>query len=182
MRSRQLSAISYQFVFSLIVMTMIGCGGPPPEPVIEASFTPQPATKKAERALPVVFLPKGRPLLLELAITPEEIAQGLMFRTSLPDHRGMLFLFKEERVPSFWMKDTLIPLDMVFLSPEGVIVDIIENAQPCKTDPCPQYVANAPAMAVLEVAAGVVKATGLENGLRLYFKRVPGYPQETPPG
>lgn len=178
MRSYQPSAICYQVVFSLIVVAMVGCGGTPPEPVAEVSVTTQPATPAAERAMPIAFLPRGRPLILELAITPEEIGQGLMFRTSLPEDRGMLFLFKEERVPSFWMKDTLIPLDMVFLSAEGVIVDVIENAQPCKTDPCPQYVANTPAMAVLEVAAGVAKSNGLESGVRLYFKRVPGFPRE----
>lgn len=181
MKRHQLSALSSQLVISLIIIAMTGCGGGPPEQAAAIPVTAQPAATTAERALPVAFLPKGRPLALELAITPEEIGQGLMFRTSLPDDRGMLFLFKEERVPSFWMKDTLIPLDMVFLSAEGVIIDVIENAQPCKTEPCPQYVANAPAMAVLEVAAGVAESHGLESGVRLYFKRVPGFPRESSP-
>jgi len=181
MRSRQLSVISYQFVIILLVITVAGCGGTPPEPEADTLVADQPATPKARRDLPVAILPGGRPLTLELAITQDEIGQGLMFRSSLPENRGMLFLFREERIPSFWMKNTLIPLDMVFLSAEGTVVDVIHNARPCPTDPCPQYVAKAPAMAVLEVAAGVAESHGLDNGTRLFFKGVPGFPREVAP-
>jgi uncharacterized membrane protein (UPF0127 family) len=114
---------------------------------------------------------------LELAVTPEEIGTGLMFRPSLPDDQGMLFLFEVERVPSFWMKNTLIPLDLVFLDGRGRIVEIIENAQPCKVDPCPQYIPSVAAWAVLELKAGAVERHSLAAGDRLRFRRVEGYPR-----
>ncbi len=181
MRSHQLSAISYQLVIILFSIALPGCGGSPPEPVTEAVSADPPAAPKPVRDLPVAILPGGRPLTLELAMTQDEIGQGLMFRSSLPENRGMLFLFGEERIPSFWMKNTLMPLDIVFLSAEGTVVDVIHNALPCTTEPCPQYVSKAPAMAVLEVAAGVAESHGLDNGTRLHFKRVPGFPREVQP-
>jgi uncharacterized membrane protein (UPF0127 family) len=121
-------------------------------------------------------LPDGATVTLELAMTPEEIANGLMFRPSLPPDRGMLFLFERQRVPSFWMKNTLIPLDLVFLDDSGRIVDTISNARPCAEDPCPQYIPEAPARAVLEMVAGTIAGHGLEPGQSLQFTQVPGYP------
>ena len=181
MKSYQLSAISCQFVIALVVITVIGCSGNQPEPVAETVSTPASTALKRTRALPKVVLPNGRRLTLELALTQDEIGQGLMFRNSLPEYRGMLFLFSQERVPSFWMKNTLIPLDMVFLSPNGIIVDVILNAQPCTGEPCPQYVPKAKALAVLEVAAGVAERQGLEEGIRLDFLRVPDFPRRVAP-
>ncbi len=180
MKSHQLSAISYQFVITLVVITLIGCGGNSPESLAETVSTTAPAAPEPTRALPEAIVPDGRRMTLELALTRDEIGQGMMFRNSLPDNRGMLFLFAEQRFPSFWMKNTLIPLDMVFLSPDGTIVDVIHNALPCTKDPCPQYVPKAEALAVLEVAAGVAQAYGLEEGIQLEFERVPGFPRETP--
>ncbi|RLE25667.1 MAG: DUF192 domain-containing protein [Acidobacteria bacterium] len=181
MKSYRLSAISCQFVITLVAVTLIGCGGAPPDPVVEAVSTTGAAAPEPTRALPEAIAPDGRRLTLELALTRDEISQGLMFRNSLPDDRGMLFVFAEERTPSFWMKNTLIPLDMVFLSPGGTIVDVIHNALPCTKDPCPQYVAKAEALAVLEVAAGVTQSYGLEEGIQLKFERVPGFPRELAP-
>ena len=90
----------------------------------------------------------------------------------------MLFLFEVERVPSFWMKNTMIPLDLVFLRGDGVVVDIIEHAQPCAAEPCPQYIPSAPARAVLEVASGFAARHGLSAGDTIEFERVPGYPRQ----
>ncbi len=177
MKSYQLSAISYQFVITLVVITFMACGGTPPDPVVKAVSTTGAAAPEPTPARPEATVPDGRRLTLELAVTRDEIGQGLMFRRSLPDDRGMLFLFAEKRIPSFWMKNTLIPLDMVFLSPDGTIVDVIHDALPCTKDPCPQYVAKAEALAVLEVAAGVAQSYGLVEGVRLEFERVPGFPR-----
>jgi len=121
-------------------------------------------------------LPSGAVITLELAITPEEVANGLMFRPSLRDDRGMLFLFQVERVPSFWMKNTIIPLDLVFFDGAGTVVDIIEDAQPCAVDPCPQYIPDAPARTVLEIPAGIVARHGLIVGDVVEFDKVEGYP------
>lgn len=138
--------------------------------------SPPPSTPAAAVDLPTATFPDGGVISLELAITQEEIANGLMFRPSLREDRGMLFLFRVERVPSFWMKNTIIPLDLIFFDSSGTVVDIIQNAQPCAADPCPQYIPGAPARTVLEVAAGVVAKHGLSVGDRVVFDAVEGYP------
>lgn len=126
---------------------------------------------------PQAVLPDGSLITLELAITPEEISQGLMFRPSLPEDRGMLFIFGMERVPSFWMKNTMIPLDLIFLDDDGTVVEIVGNAQPCAVEPCPHYIPSRPAAAVVEVAAGVTDRHGLAAGDAIDFVNVPGYPR-----
>ena len=179
MKSFQPSAIRYQLAVALIFTTLVGCSGQPPEPPTEPNTITTIATHEPARALPEVIVPDGSTLTLELALTRDEIGQGLMFRKSLANDRGMLFIFGQSRIPSFWMKNTLIPLDMIFISPEGVVVDVIGNTQPCTKDPCPQYVPKAEALAVLEVAAGVAESHGIEEGVQLEFERVPGFPRET---
>ncbi len=126
--------------------------------------------------LPQAALPDGFMVNLELAETPEEIANGLMFRPSLPENRGMLFLFDEPRYPAFWMKNMLIPLDLVYLDGSGTIVDIIANVQPCAAEPCPNYPPSSPALAVLEIVAGGAAAHSLEVESTIAFDRVSGYP------
>ncbi len=143
--------------------------GPPP--------TGAAAVRSLRHELPAVLLPDGQRVELELAVTPDEISQGLMFRPALASDRGMLFLFDHERQPSFWMKNTLIPLDLVFLDSEGLVVDVIADARPCAADPCPQYQSSAPARAVLEINAGHALKHGIAVGSRLSFERVPGYPR-----
>ena len=143
----------------------------------QAPPTPRPVAASATP--PLAFLTDGFALRLELAVTPEEVAQGLMFRPSLPDDHGMLFLFEVERVPSFWMKHTMIPLDLLFLDGNGAIVDIVENAQPCAAEPCPQYVPSRAVSAVLEVGAGTAARQGLAAGDIIAFTRVPGYPSQS---
>ncbi len=120
----------------------------------------------------------GTTISLELALTPEEIGQGLMYRPHLAEESGMLFLFRQERVPSFWMKDTMIPLDLLFLDGQGVILEISENAQPCAVEPCPQYIPANAAWAVLEVNAGFAARHRLAAGDTLTFANVPGYPKD----
>ena len=98
---------------------------------------------------------------IELAITPDQQTQGLMFRTEMAENTGMLFLFNVEVVLSFWMKNTLIPLDMLFLGPDGKIVHIHENAQPQDLTPISSQV---PAKAVLELNAGAASKMGIQIG------------------
>jgi hypothetical protein len=99
-----------------------------------------------------------------------------MFRPSLAENRGMFFLFNRPRLPAFWMKNTLIPLDLVFLDPSGNVVEVIDNVPPCAADPCPNYPPSKPAQAVLEINAGSAAAHGIEAGTNIQFERVPGYP------
>jgi len=130
------------------------------------------------KRLPKAVLPDGWKLTLELAVTQEETAQGLMFRPRLAPDRGMLFVFEQERIPSFWMKNTLIPLDIVFLDPSGRVVDISADARPCTGEPCPQYLPRTPALAVLEINSGAAASHGIVPGAVIHFRRVPGYPKK----
>ena len=100
---------------------------------------------------------------VEIADEPHELNQGLMFRENLELDRGMFFVFDDERTLSFWMKNTLIPLDMLFVDADFRIVDIKENVPPCKEDPCPSYPSEQPAKYVLEVNSGFV----LENNIKI---------------
>jgi uncharacterized membrane protein (UPF0127 family) len=98
---------------------------------------------------------------IELALTPEEQAQGLMFRRSLAADAGMLFDFGETRDAAFWMKNTLIPLDMLFIDGDGHVADIHERAVPLSEDPIESKV---PVRAVLEVNGGTVGRLGIHVG------------------
>ena len=111
-------------------------------------------------------------ILLEVAKTPEQQEIGLMFRTELPSDRGMLFPFGQTRMARFWMKNTLIPLDMVFLR-EGRVVAIEVNVPPCRKDPCPSYGPSLWVDAVLELPAGRSAQLGLKVGDRLAIAPTP---------
>ena len=105
----------------------------------------------------------------EVADSQAEHARGLMWRRSLAEDRGMLFLFSHEALHAFWMKNTLIPLDMVFISENMEIVDIIQNVQPCKNSPCPSYIPLQNAKYVLEVNGGYCEKNGIGIGNRVEF-------------
>lgn len=157
----------------LAALAALGCNQTTPG---ASPAPPVPTAPRAKAELPAAVLPDGFRLRLELAQTQQEVADGLMYRPSLAADRGMLFVFSEERYPSFWMKNTLIPLDLVFLDAAGVVVDVVENAPPCAGDPCPTYSPQAPARAVLEIKASSARRHGLEPGAAVRFERVAGYP------
>ncbi len=104
----------------------------------------------------------------ELAYTDETRMRGLMFRESLPDDAGMLFIFPYMDQHSFWMKNTLIPLDIIWLNDRKEIV-YIATAQPCTEDPCASYVPMQKAKYVLEVNEGFTKKHSIKMGTRLEF-------------
>ena len=97
----------------------------------------------------------------EIMRTETEREQGLMFRPYLPELRGMLFDFGEERPVQMWMKDTLIPLDMIFIRADGTIARIIANAEPYSTRVLPS---GEPVLAVLEINAGLAAKYKIEAG------------------
>jgi uncharacterized protein len=129
-------------------------------------------TEPAQELLIPIKTPKGSLIYAELADTPIKRAQGLMFREQLPPNRGMLFAFGDLQSWSFWMKNTRIPLDIVWMDDKRKIVHIERNVQICtKTDDtCPQYRSNDGAMFVLELAGGRAEALDLQKGKRLDFK------------
>ena len=81
---------------------------------------------------------KGQRFDLEIAATPQQQQLGLMFRSELPDNRGMLFPFPSPRRANFWMKNVPVPLDMIFLR-AGKVIFIAAQVPPCGADPCPSY-------------------------------------------
>ncbi len=102
----------------------------------------------------------------EIADTPEARTRGLMFRESLGPSRGMLFLFPSEGPRSFWMKNTLIPLDMIFIRSDRRILGIVENAEP-KTTTSRSVPGHS--QFVLELNGGTVQRLGIEPGQRVHF-------------
>jgi uncharacterized membrane protein (UPF0127 family) len=99
-----------------------------------------------------------------LADSPQRQAQGLMFVRALPDLRGMLFVHESPKPISMWMKNTYIPLDMVFIDEHGRIQQIVEHATPHSLD---IIRSNEPALAVLEIAGGEARRLGLRAGQRV---------------
>ena len=119
-----------------------------------------------------VRLPDGGLIEAELAVTPQQQAQGLMFRSHLPPGDGMLFVGDRASRRSFWMYQCLIPLDMIWLDGSRRIVEIVREAPPCRSsDPgqCPSYGGTVNSVYVLELAAGQADARGLHLGDRLEF-------------
>lgn len=104
---------------------------------------------------------KTRAFTVEIAGTSREQAQGLMFRTKLADNAGMIFPFGEPRVASFWMKNTVIPLDIIFVRANGTIESIAENTIPYSTEPVE---AGEPVTAVLELRGGLTAELGIGPG------------------
>lgn len=116
-----------------------------------------------------VFLPDGAAITAELAVTDAERARGLMFREGINPDQGMLFVFAEEGVHSFWMKNTKIALDMLWLDRDRRVIHIEEDVPPCLEDPCPSYGPGRPALFVLELKAGSARAHGLKPADRIEF-------------
>ncbi len=116
-----------------------------------------------------VFFASGRSVTAELAVTEEERAKGLMFREKLLPDQGMLFVFEREGLHSFWMKNTLIPLDMLWLDSGKRVIHIAADVPPCPAEPCPSYGPEIPARYVLELKAGQAAAQGIKVGDRLQF-------------
>jgi uncharacterized membrane protein (UPF0127 family) len=101
------------------------------------------------------------PISIEIAKTEREKQQGLMFRRKLPENAGMLFISDEPHIMSMWMKNTYIPLDMLFIDNDGVIVCITSNARPRSTA---FITCDKPALAVLELPGGSSKVRMIKPG------------------
>lgn len=123
-----------------------------------------------EGVVPVV-MPNGVTIQAELADTPQKRAKGLMYRETLARDRGMLFTFAEAQPWTFWMKNTRIPLDIVWMDGKKRIIHVERNVPVCHRtdDGCPQYQPNENAMFVLELPAGMADTLKLQRGLSLKF-------------
>lgn len=103
---------------------------------------------------------------VEIAATPETVMKGLMFRSSMPEDSGMLFMFPQEQERNFWMRNTLIPLDIIYIRESGVIHHIHENAIPHDETPLPSSGA---VKNVLELNGGVTAKLGIRPGDVVYL-------------
>ena len=145
-----------------------GCRSTPVEPRPGAADGPP-----AQAPRVTVDSPSGRSsaVAVEVARTPAEVERGLMFRERLGPDEGMLFVFPDTSERVFWMKNTLIPLDMIFADEAGVVVGVVENAEPLTTR---TRGVGAPSRFVLEVNGGWSAAHGVRAGDRLRLENVPG--------
>jgi uncharacterized protein len=110
---------------------------------------------------------------VELATTPEQRELGLMYRHDLPEGRGMLFDFERDQDVSFWMKNTYIPLDMIFIRGDGRILRIAENTEPLSERLVPS---GGPVRGVLEVIGGTARKLGIAAGDRVAHAIFAGRP------
>ncbi len=146
-----------RFLLLSAVLALISCG---PKPETIEDFSTRPLT-----------LPGGQKIKVEMMADNIDLIRGLMFRTSLaPDH-GMLFVYPKPDRHQHWMYQVLIPLDIIWMDSNHDIVEIMANAQPCKTQAskCPQYGGNQISSFVLEVASGMASKYGLQVSQRIQW-------------
>jgi hypothetical protein len=135
------------------MIVVAACGAPESRPAAAVVFQGQPDIR-----VPV-----------QVPRTPEEIRRGLMHRRHLPADHGMLFLFSRQEVQSFWMKDTLIALDIIFVTGEMTVAGVVENAEPGTLTP---RTVGKPSRYVVEVNAGFARAHGIREGTRVRFENI----------
>lgn len=141
-----------------LMLAISACWGDQP-----FSYKDTAATQDADYTEPLQIISRGAAhnFVVERATTPKARATGLMYRTSMPENAGMIFLFEVARPATMWMKNTYISLDMLFLDGDGVIVEIHENAVPQSTE---IIRTQADVKAIVELNAGTVKRLGLTPG------------------
>jgi len=138
---------------------------------------PRPASETAPsvpapRVVVLTAAGASLPVDVELARSEAELARGLMHRRELGPEAGMLFLFPANEPRTFWMKNTLIPLDMLFIDDGGRVVGLVERAEPLTTSP---RESGAPSRYVLEVNGGWAARHGVRPGDRVRFENVPRF-------
>jgi uncharacterized membrane protein (UPF0127 family) len=165
----------------IALAALVSCGKPPEDGTRPAPSAERPGGQNDQNdqnektptgTEPTVVFQSGNPpvrVLVEVARKPRELQRGLMYREHLPPERGMLFLFDEERVQSFWMKNTLIPLDMIFVASDMTVAGVVENAEPQTTTPRQVQKAS---QYVVEVNAGWAHQHRVAAGTKVRFENV----------
>jgi hypothetical protein len=138
----------------LVILVVLGL------PLVAAVHAPA----AEQGTLEIVTRSGVRPFSIELAVTDEERAKGLMFRKEIAEGYGMLFDFKQDQMVTMWMKNTYVSLDMIFIRADGRILRIAENTEPMSTK---IISSGGLAKAVLEVVAGTAQKYGIQPGDRV---------------
>jgi uncharacterized protein len=146
-----------RFIVLAALLSITACG---PKATTLEDFPTRPVT-----------LPGGQVIHVETMISDFEVLRGMMFRTSLASDRGMLFVHPKPEHYTYWMYQTLIPLDIVWLDSNRDIVEMVQDAQPCKTQAskCAQYGGKQISSFVLEIPGGMSRKFGLQLGQRIQF-------------
>ncbi|HRE44755.1 MAG TPA: DUF192 domain-containing protein [Terricaulis sp.] len=153
------------------VIAVVGaCAQPEAASKAAATSAPVSSPDGAHRELVSIATTQGDVrFYAEIADTDAERARGLMFRREMARDHGMLFLFEEPGMQSFWMRNTHLSLDLIFIAADGRIVNIIEHATPYSDAPLRS---SAPAVAVLEINAGLSREMGVAAGDRVQHPRI----------
>jgi uncharacterized membrane protein (UPF0127 family) len=146
----------------LAILSLAACAPPPP-------VSAKPPTAVFE-PLDIVTAKGPVHLRVEVADDEAEREQGLMFRTHLDDDQGMLFDFHTPQQVAFWMRNTLIPLDMIFIRADGVIANIADNTEPYSEAPIPSA---GPVLGVLEIGGGLTQELGIKPGDKVTHRIFP---------
>jgi uncharacterized membrane protein (UPF0127 family) len=134
------------FLLLVFLFPVPGCTGPPRTASVQFGGADRPKSPEIE---------------IEIARTPAERGVGLMYRKTLAEHHGMLFIFENEAPRSFWMKNTYLELDLVFLDSKLRVVSIFRRAKPLSETSCPS---EGPAMYVLEIGGGLSDKWNITKG------------------
>jgi uncharacterized membrane protein (UPF0127 family) len=161
----------------LILFAILGCSsnskhddGPAVAPPARPGSSTSSATPSAPMPKVHIQAPQGDVAVeVEIVSTSAQIERGLMFREHLPPEQGMLFLMKEERNWPFWMRNTLIPLDMIFIASNMTVAGVVENAEP-RTESLREV--GKPSLYVLEVNGGFSAAHKIAEGTKVQFEGV----------
>jgi uncharacterized membrane protein (UPF0127 family) len=132
------------------------------------------ARAEADRAAPHFVKKKAKldrtPIVVEVADSPEKLQYGLMYRRSLPENQGMLFIFGDEQIRRFWMKNTIMDLSIGFFDGKKILIDVQEMQATSMMDQDPPvYVSKGAAKYALEMPKGWFKSHGIKNGAKISF-------------
>ncbi len=165
-------------ILAVMMLALSACFGPATENIKTDTLTYKGSTKPEDVANQAIinrgldvkklqfFNNQGKAFEYEVEVADTDLKRkiGLMNRTSLAANAGMLFVFPVQGQVNFWMKNTLIPLDMIFINANRQIVHIVENVQPCQVSDCPIVNSKADARYVVELNAGKAKEMGILPG------------------
>ncbi|MFT3692631.1 MAG: DUF192 domain-containing protein [Kofleriaceae bacterium] len=157
----------------LFAAVVCACSSPQPEPHVKGDAPVQPSTAQAPYTGPKVYFatPRGDVgVEVEVVATEAKIEKGLMYRQHMAPDAGMLFLLGIDKEWTFWMRNTLIPLDMIFIRKDLTIAGIVENAEP-KTDTL--RTVGESSLYVVETNGGWTRAHGVTKDEKVRFEKVP---------